>query len=218
MLKRAYFAKGEIMSNIYVLGVTGGSGSGKTYFAHALAKKLGADQAFVLYQDNYYIDQSHKFDHDGGAVNFDHPNALDFDLMAMHLEKMKRKQSIEIPIYDFATHKRKPHTISQEAKKVIIVDGILILGQPKLRELFTESVFVETPESVRFNRRLCRDVEQRGRTPEGVKAQFQAQVKPMHDAFVEPSKEHATYINSGTDMDQFHTLLNKIQSKISHYI
>jgi uridine kinase len=205
------------MSEVYILGVTGGSGSGKTYFAHALAEKLGAEKASILYQDNYYIDQSDKFDHDGGAVNFDHPDALDFDLMAEQLQKLKNNQPIDVPTYDFATHKRNSKTIKQDVKKVIIVDGILILGQPKLRALFTESVFVQTPESVRYDRRLDRDVKERGRTPEGVKAQFDSQVKPMHDSFVEPSKKYATYINSGTDMNQFYDLLERIQQKISSF-
>jgi uridine kinase len=206
------------MSEVYILGVTGGSGSGKTYFAHALAERLGLERACILYQDNYYIDQSEKFDHDGGAVNFDHPDALDFNLMAQQLSELKRLQSINIPTYDFATHKRNSETIKQAAKKVIIVDGILILGQPKLRELFTESVFVQTPENVRYERRLERDVKERGRTPEGVEAQFEAQVKPMHDTFVEPSKEYATYINSGTDMNEFYGLLERIEQKINSII
>ncbi len=198
----------------FILGVAGGSGSGKTFFAQALQKKL-QDQAFVLYQDNYYIDQSHRFDFDGGSVNFDHPEALDFDLLADHLKELKAGGDIRIPKYDFATHKRMTETIYQPWKKVVIVDGILILTQPKLLEIFDESIFVETPEEIRFARRMNRDVVERGRTPEGVKAQFEAQVKPMHDLFVEPSKEHATFISSGVDMDAFYRLLANVQNKIA---
>lgn len=197
-----------------ILGVAGGSGSGKTFFAQALAKKL-KDKAFVLYQDNYYIDQSHRFDYDGGSVNFDHPDALDFDLMAQHLKELKQGEDIRIPKYDFATHSRLRETIYQPWKKVVIVDGILILTQPKLIELFDESIFVETPEEIRFARRLNRDVVERGRTAEGVKAQFENQVKPMHDLFVEPSKEKATYVSSGVDMDAFYRLLADIEEKIA---
>ena len=196
-----------------VIGVAGGSGSGKTFFAEALAKNLGPAKSFVIYQDNYYIDQSHKFDHDGGSVNFDHPEALDFDLLAEHLKELKQGQDIEIPLYDFSTHKRLNRTKSQVHKPIVIVDGILILTQPHVRELFDESIFVQTPEEIRFQRRLNRDVEERGRTPEGVKTQFENQVKPMHDQFVEPSKEFANIISSGTDMDIFRKLLQTITNK-----
>ena len=194
-------------NNTYILGVAGGSGSGKTFFAQALAKKLG-EQAFVLYQDNYYIDQSHKF-------NFDHPDALDFDLMAEHLKSLKDGEDIRIPKYDFATHSRLEETIFQPWKRVVIVDGILILTQPKLLEIFDDAIFVETPEDIRFARRLNRDVVERGRTPEGVKAQFEKQVKPMHDLFVEPSKKQATHVSSGVDMEAFYNLLRDIQKRVS---
>ncbi len=202
------------MNDVFILGVSGGSGSGKTFFAETLAKKLGPEISFVLSQDNYYIDQSHKFDHDGGSVNFDHPNALDFDLMANQLTDLKYGMDIEIPLYDFATHSRLQKTRHQAAKKVVIIDGILIFTQPKILELCDETIFIETPEDIRFQRRLERDVIERGRTHEGVKAQFEAQVKPMHDMFVEPSKENATYVSSGTDMDAFYSLLSSIQKKI----
>jgi uridine kinase len=199
------------MNNVFILGVAGGSGSGKTFFAETLAKKLGPEVAFVLYQDNYYIDQSNKFDHDGGSVNFDHPNALDFDLMASQLDDLKNGFDIEIPLYDFATHTRLEQTKYQSAKKVVIIDGILILTQPKILELCDETIFIETPEEIRFERRLNRDVIERGRTPEGVTTQFKAQVKPMHDMFVEPSKLNANHVNSGTDMDTFYSMLSTIQ-------
>jgi uridine kinase len=198
----------------FIVGVAGGSGSGKTFFAETLAKELGQEVASVIYQDNYYRDQSANFDHDGGSVNFDHPDALDFDLMANHLQDLKDGFGIEVPIYEFATHKRLKQTTFQEIKKVIIVDGILILTQPHLRKLFDVTIFVETPEEIRFSRRLKRDVQERGRTPEGVKAQFENQVKPMHDLFVEPSKLYADIVSSGTDMEAFYSLLKTIQTKI----
>lgn len=199
---------------VIIIGIAGGSGSGKTFFAEALHKKIGPEKSTLIYQDNYYIDQSHRFDQDGGAVNFDHPDSLDFDLLSIHLSQLKQQRTIQIPLYDFKTHKRLEETKIQTSKKVIIVDGILILTQPHVRELFTESVFVETPEDIRFQRRLERDVIERGRTPEGVKAQFDRQVKPMHDLFVEPSKTYATHISSGTDMQAFYSLFNRIVAKI----
>lgn len=202
------------MTKPYIVGVAGGSGSGKTFFAETLSKKIGREKSFVLYQDNYYIDQSARFDHDGGSVNFDHPDAIDFNLLAKHLQQLKNGKSIQIPIYDFSTHSRKEQSIFQECKKVIIVDGILILSQPHVRELFDETIFVHTPEDIRFQRRLIRDVQERGRTPQGVKAQFEAQVKPMHDLFVEPSKNHAKIVSSGTDMDTFKKVLGDILLQI----
>lgn len=175
----------------YVIGVAGGSGSGKTYFARELQKNLGSLNCSLLYQDNYYIDQSHRFDGDGGAVNFDHPESLDFNLLALGLKELKNGQTISVPIYDFASHKRKIETLTCHPTKIILVDGILILDSLLVREQLDEAIFFDTPESLRFARRLDRDVHERGRTPEGVKKQFELQVRPMHDQFVEPSKRHA---------------------------
>lgn len=179
------------MERPYIIGVAGGSGSGKTYFARELHRILGDDQCTILYQDNYYIDQSHRFDGDGGSVNFDHPSSLDFDLLAEGLSILKQGKSIEVPIYEFATHKRLTKTITCEPKKIILVDGILILDSPVVRAQLDEAIFFDTPEELRFQRRLERDVVERGRTPEGVKKQFDLQVRPMHDLFVQPSKVHA---------------------------
>jgi uridine kinase len=180
------------LSKTYILGVAGGSGSGKTFFARALQAALGDDVATIVYQDNFYIDQSARFDHDGGAVNFDHPDSLDFPLLAEKLAELKSGRASDIPIYDFATHSRSTQTLHIAARPIIIVDGILIFHPPGVRKMFDDMVFFDTPEELRYARRLKRDVEERGRTPDGVKAQFVKQVKPMHDKFVEPSKAHAT--------------------------
>lgn len=175
----------------YIIGVAGGSGSGKTFFARELHRILGDKHCTILYQDNYYIDQSHRFDGDGGSVNFDHPSSLDFDLLAESLSHLKQGKSIEVPLYEFATHKRLKETIKCEPKKIILVDGILILDSHVVRAQLDEAIFFDTPEELRFQRRLERDVHERGRTPEGVKKQFDLQVRPMHDLFVQPSKAHA---------------------------
>lgn len=174
----------------FILGVAGGSGSGKTYFARALAETLG-ESAVIVYQDNFYIDQSHRFDHDGGAVNFDHPESLELTLLASCLGELKTGKGTQIPQYDFVTHSRLKETIEVPLRPIIIVDGILIFHPDYLRAQFDEMVFFDTPESLRYERRLERDVKERGRKPEGVQEQFLKQVKPMHDAFVEPSKVHA---------------------------
>jgi len=207
-----------MLREAYIIGVSGGSGSGKTFFANSLQKDLGSDLSYILLQDHYYKDQSAKFDVDGGSVNFDHPDSLDFDLLATHLKMLKSAKSIPIPQYDFKTHKRLEKTERLSPKKVIILDGILILSQPKIRALLDDSIYVETPEEIRYQRRLMRDTFERGRTVEGVKAQFEKQVRPMHDLFVEPSKHYASYISSGTDMETFHRLSYHIKKKIKYLI
>lgn len=178
----------------YIIGVAGGSGSGKTYFARALQKILGDDNCTIIYQDNYYIDQSHRFDGDGGSVNFDHPDSLDFDLLALGLSELRKGNSIKVPLYEFASHTRKKETIECHPKKIILVDGILILDSKVVRAQLDEAIFFDTPEELRFKRRLDRDVNERGRTAEGVKKQFDLQVRPMHNQFVEPSKTYAQTI------------------------
>lgn len=197
----------------YIIGVAGGSGSGKTYFARELQKILGDDKCTILYQDNYYIDQSHRFDGDGGSVNFDHPNSLDFDLLAKGLAALRAGQSIKVPIYDFATHTRKKETLDCHPKKIILVDGILILDSAVVRDQLDEAVFFDTPEELRFKRRLERDVHERGRTAEGVKKQFELQVKPMHNMFVEPSKSYAQTIVK--DFGDYHEAIEFFTSKLT---
>lgn len=181
-------------SKPFLLGVAGGSGSGKTFFARAVRERLGPKLCEIIYQDNFYFDQSKKFDFDGGSVNFDHPDAIDFQLLAAKLEELKSGRATEIPIYDFKTHSRQAQTLRIEPVRVIITDGILIFHSPEVRALFDELVFFDTPEELRFARRLERDVQERGRTPEGVHNQFFKQVKPMHDQFVAPSKAFAHHI------------------------
>jgi uridine kinase len=178
----------------YLIGVSGGSGSGKTYFASALQAQLGASVCEIVSQDNFYIDQSHRFDRDGGSVNFDHPSSIDFDLLAESLQLLRSGQPAPIPVYEFVTHKRLSAPVVVKPKPVILVDGILIFHAAKVRELFDDLIFFDTSEQLRFKRRQERDVRDRGRTLAGVHQQFFAQVKPMHDLFVEPSKAYAKRI------------------------
>ncbi len=195
----------------FILGVAGGSGSGKTYFAQELKDALG-DLATIVYQDNFYIDQSHRFDHDGGAVNFDHPDSLDLKLLARCLSELRTGHGTSIPVYDFKTHSRLKTELPITATKIVIVDGILIFHPDYLREQFDEMIFFDTPESLRYERRLERDVNERGRTPDGVKAQFFGQVKPMHDQFVEPSKVYAHKITR--DLGDYHELFDYYKDKL----
>jgi len=196
----------------YIVGIAGGSGSGKTYFAKDLARRLNhiceKQVCEIVYQDNFYFDQSERFDYDGGSVNFDHPNSIDFASLARSIKKLKNGESAEIPVYDFATHKRKPETLLVPPRPVILVDGILIFHSSEVRSLFDDLIFFETSENLRFQRRLDRDVKERGRTPEGVKQQFLKQVKPMHDQFVEPSKAFANIIFND---------LHLYQGMVEHY-
>lgn len=185
---------GSTKPSSFLIGVAGGSGSGKTYFAQALQKELGEDVCTIISQDNFYIDQSENFDFDGGSINFDHPDSIDFTLLTRLLTELKLGNAVEIPIYDFATHQRLSEVISLSPTPVIVVDGILIFHPPELRQIFDDLLFFHTPEDLRFQRRLERDVKERGRTPQGVHDQFYKQVKPMHDLFVEPSQVHANTI------------------------
>lgn len=186
-----------------MIGIAGGSGSGKTTFARHLTDLLGSQNVAVLGQDNYYIDQSHRFDRDGGQVNFDHPDSIDWGLLKLHLSQLQQGREIAMPIYDFATHKRLKDTILIEPKPHVILDGILIYVHQDVRDLIGLKLFIKTRESLRFERRLRRDTVERGRTEKGVRDQFYAQVKPMHDQFVEPSMSFADQIISGeTHFDQ----------------
>lgn len=204
------------MQRPHIIGVAGGSGSGKTHFAKELQQFLGDAHCSILYQDNYYIDQSARFDGDGGSVNFDHPDSLDFSLLAQGLKTLKAGKNLEIPVYDFVTHSRKPDTLLGEPKRVIIVDGILILHSQEVRSELDETVFFDTPEELRFQRRLDRDVFERGRTPEGVRRQFELQVRPMHNAFVEPSKIHAHTIVK--DLGDYGQALRQIGERLKNQI
>jgi uridine kinase len=203
-------------SKPYLLGVAGGSGSGKTFFARALRQQLGATVCELVYQDNFYFDQSKRFDGDGGSVNFDHPDSIDFDLLAACLASLKEGRRTEIPIYDFVTHSRMAAPLLVEPRPILIVDGILIFHSEKVRNLFDERFFFDTPEEIRYQRRLERDVKERGRKPEGVRAQFLKQVKPMHDAFVEPSKVFAHTMLS--DQGEFSSALKETSARLLQLI
>lgn len=210
------FSKQSNGNKPFFLGVAGGSGSGKTYFARAVYKALGPEICELIYQDNFYIDQSKNFDFDGGSVNFDHPSSIDFSLLAEHMRVLKQGATTEIPIYDFVTHSRKSQTVCIQPKKIIIVDGILIAHAEEVRFLFDELVFFDTPEDLRFQRRLERDVKERGRDPEGVHNQFFKQVKPMHDQFVEPSKAFANTLVK--DVGEFDATLQAYCEKLRKLI
>ena len=177
---------------VKIIGISGGSCSGKTTFAKRAYEVFGSDKSQILFQDNYYYDQSDQFKIDRcQSVNFDHPEAIDFELLSEHLRMLKKGQTIRIPLYDFKTHSRTGETVEFEPRPLVFLDGILILTQPEIREILDESLYIECDENIRFQRRLARDTIERGRTAESVNQQFFSQVNPMHEKFVEPSKKYA---------------------------
>lgn len=183
----------------FVIGITGGSGSGKTVLAEALLNELGRHKVALIQQDSYYKDLSHLEPEERTKINFDHPEAFDNDLLIEHLRRLKLGETIEKPIYDFGTHIRKMETIRIEPKNIIILEGILILVDSRLRHLLDLKVFIDADADIRFIRRLKRDVKERRRSLGSVVEQYLNQVRPMHLKFVEPCKRFADTIIRGDE-------------------
>ncbi len=177
-----------------VIGIAGGSGSGKTTVANEILRNVGSHRIAFLAHDSYYRDLSSLPENQRKMVNFDHPNSLENELLIEHVKQLKKWQTIEMPIYDFTTHTRTDKTICVEPQLVIVVEGILIFAEPKLRELFDVKIFVDTDDDIRFIRRLQRDIAERGRSMDMVISQYLTTVRPMHLDFVEPSKRYADVI------------------------
>lgn len=176
-----------------VLGIAGGTGSGKTLVARSIGEALG-QRISMIGQDNYYLDQSHLPFEVRVRTNYDHPDAFDHDLLVGHIRDLAAGKPVESPVYDYARHQREPRTVRVEPANVIVVEGILALAVPALRDLLDVKIFVDTDADVRFIRRLSRDIRDRGRTPESVIRQYLDVVRPMHLEFVEPSKRYAHII------------------------
>mmetsp|Transcript_6079 Transcript_6079/g.7858 ORF Transcript_6079/g.7858 Transcript_6079/m.7858 type:complete len:210 (+) Transcript_6079:111-740(+) len=186
-----------------IVGVAGGSGSGKTTLVKKLLEILGEDNACCLYHDSFYHDQSDKPIEDRSKTNFDHPDSLETDLMLEKLKILKSCQGCTIPIYDYVTHTRVDRTLQVEPRKVILLDGILLFTHPELTKEMDIRVFVDADADIRLSRRLQRDIEERGRTVEEVLSQYHETVRPMHEAWVQPSKKEADLIvhSAGHSMD-----------------
>lgn len=178
----------------FLIGVAGGTGSGKTTVARRLYESLHLDSAVFLDHDAYYRDLPGLSLEERALVNYDHPDSLDDDLLIHHLGELLEGRSIEKPVYDFSAHARAADAVRVEPRDVILVDGILLFANKRLREMFDLKIFVDTDADVRFIRRLRRDLELRGRTTESVIEQYLATVRPMHFEFVEPSKRYADII------------------------
>ena len=184
----------EGMGKHIVIGVAGGTGSGKTTVSQAILNRVGRDRIAFLQHDSYYRDRSHLPPAERASANFDHPDALESELLAEHLRMLRAGEAVQVPLYDFTTHTRKPESVLLEPRRVILVEGILIFAERALRELMDIKVYVDTDADVRFIRRLQRDISERGRTMESVIRQYTETVRPMHLEFVEPSKRYADVI------------------------
>jgi uridine kinase len=178
----------------HVVGIAGGTGSGKTTVADKLAAAMPPGRCVTLDHDAYYRDQGHLPPADREAINYDHPSALDSALLALHLRELRGGRTVEAPIYDFATHTRRRETRPVAPARVILVEGILVFAEPALREQMDIKIFVDTDADIRLMRRIQRDLEERGRTFQSVRDQYYATVRPMHLEHVEPSKQWADLI------------------------
>jgi uridine kinase len=202
-----------------IIGICGGTGSGKTTIARRIIESVGKESVILIEQDSYYrnladmpLDERHQ-------ANFDHPDSIDSEMLMNHLKRLKSGDSIEMPIYDFKSHTRSDRSEYLEPKPVVIVEGILIFSEPRILSLLDVRVFVDTPDDIRFIRRLQRDIRERGRTTESVIAQYYATVRPMHFEFVEPSKRNADIIipEGGNPEIGIEFLCGKIREEIGKY-
>ena len=200
-----------------IIGICGGTGSGKTTVANRILESVSASEVVFIQQDSYYrnltdlpLDYRH-------IANFDHPDALDNDLLVNHVRRLKAGEAVELPVYDFKTHTRMNEHRHVDPKPIVIVEGILIYADPRLLEQMDIKVFVDTPDDIRFIRRLRRDLAERGRTIESVIEQYIATVRPMHMQFVEPSKRHADVIipEGGQNLVSIDLLSGKIRERLA---
>lgn len=199
-----------------VIGVAGGTGSGKSTFTNRLKEELGEHIA-VLYHDNYYKRQDNKPFEQRKLTNYDHPDALETELLVQHIKELKAGKAIDCPVYNYAEHNRSDKTIHVEPRQIIVVEGILVLQNPELRNLLDIKIYVEADADERILRRAIRDVKERGRDIEGIFLQYVTTVKPMHYLYVAPTKAMADIvINSGMNDVAFDMMKTKIQVLLGH--
>src|SRR6266852_4196367 len=201
-----------------IIGICGGTGSGKTTIANRILQSVSADEVVFIQQDLYYRNLKDMPLDYRNAANFDHPDAIDNDLLANQLKKLNAGEPVELPIYDFRTHTRLPDTTRIDSKPIVIVEGILIFAEPRLREEMDIKVFVDTPDDIRFIRRLRRDIAERGRTLDSVIEQYMATVRPMHIQFIEPSKRYADVIipEGGYNLVSIDLISGKIRERLAN--
>jgi uridine kinase len=199
-----------------IIGIAGGTGSGKTTVAHALQQELGKENVALIAQDSYYTSLSDLPFEERAKRNFDHPAAFENELLLQHLHELRQGRPVAVPVYDFTQHTRSTTTIEISPRPVVIVEGILIFADPQLREAFDIKVFVDTDPDVRVLRRILRDLTERGRSLESVRKQYLETVKPMHEAFVEPSKRYADIIipEGGHNTVAISLLISRIEQEL----
>lgn len=196
-----------------IIGIAGGTGSGKTTVVEQIVSELPKEEVSVIYQDSYYKDTSHLTYDERVKLNFDHPKAIDFILLETHLKALKEGKSIEQPVYSFVEHNRTSETITVQPTKVVIVEGILMLSHPEIRDLLDIKVFVHADSDERLIRRLKRDIVERGRDINEVLSRYQNTLKPMHQQFIEPTKEFADII---IPTNRYNTVAVKLIQNIIH--
>jgi uridine kinase len=195
-----------------IIGIGGGSGSGKTTIAESIVGSIGEDRVNLIQHDAYYRDLTHLPLEERAKVNYDHPDSLETDLLVGHLKDLLEGRAIERPVYDFTVHNRAAETVAVEPKPVVVVEGIVVLYEPNLRDLMDLKVYVDTDADLRIVRRLERDINERGRTFESVQAQYLETVRPMHLQFVEPSKRYADIvIPEGYNLGAVGTVISMIR-------
>jgi uridine kinase len=202
-----------------VIGVAGGTGSGKTTVSTAILERTGVEHVAYIQHDAYYKDLRDLEPAQRSLTNFDHPNSLESELMIEHIQKLKNWESIDIPSYNFTTHARKKETEKIEAKAIILVEGILLFIESKMRDLIDIKLFVDTDADIRFIRRLQRDIQERGRSTDSVIKQYQTTVRPMHLEFVEPSKRYADLIipEGGYNQVAMDVVLARIETRLQQF-
>ena len=178
----------------FIIGVAGGSGSGKSTVTRQVLASVGADNAAVLMQDDYYLNETQLSFEERCKTNYDHPDAFDWPLLMQHVQALRNGQAIDMPIYDFAQHQRSCQTVVLKAAPIIVIEGLFALFDPALRQMMSLKIFVDTAPDVRFIRRLQRDIAERGRSAESVIEQYLQTVRPMHKQFIEPTKRNAHVI------------------------
>jgi uridine kinase len=201
-----------------IIGVAGGTGSGKTTVARHILRRVGEERIAYIPHDAYYRDLAHLQPNLRTRVNFDHPDSLETDLLVEHLQQWRAGLAIEMPVYDFTNHRRTNETKRTEPQRVALVEGILVFAEPKLRELFDVKLYVDADADIRFIRRLRRDIAERGRTMESVVDQYMNTVRPMHLEFVEPSKRYADVVipEGGYNQVAMDMVVARIEYLLSH--
>ncbi|MBM6584812.1 uridine kinase [Pediococcus acidilactici] len=201
-----------------IIGVTGGSGSGKTTVSKKILEQLDGHSISIIQQDSYYKDQAGMTMEERRAVNYDHPLAFDSDLLYQHLKMLKQRQAIDVPVYDYAISTRSPEVIHQEPTDVVILEGILILSDERIRDMLDIKVYVDTDDDIRIIRRIERDTQERGRSLESIITQYLTGVKPMYHQFIEPTKRYADLIvpEGGENSVAIDLLVTKVRDILAH--